>query len=124
MAECDLAATAAVSAMVVATGDTEDMLTRRIASVSPMAKRGVAIGGATPVETPTVAMGGVGHGVPLEVVMGEAGRGAAQAEAASVAVSTMAEAREETGGAAVEPLVTALVGVGRGAAQAISTMVA
>ena len=61
-------------------------------------------------------MGAVGHGISLEVVMREAGYGATQVKAASVAVSTMAEAREETEGATVEPLVTAMVEVGRGPA--------
>ena len=124
MGEWGLAATAVVSTMVAAMRDTEDMLMGRMASVLPIAKAGEAIEGATPVETPAVAMGGAGHGISLEVVVGAAGRGAAQAKAASMAVSTMPKAREETGGAAVELLVTALVGVGRGVTQAVSTMVA
>ena len=70
MDEYGLAATAAVSTMVVAMRDTEDMLMGRMASL-PIAKAGEAIEGATPVETPAVAMGSAGDGISLEVVMGK-----------------------------------------------------
>lgn len=65
------------------------------AAVSPMAKTREAIRGATPVETPAATvMGRADRGVSLEVVKGEAGRSAAQAGTASMAVEPQRKPRK------------------------------